>query len=60
MSLLSPSQVKETFPWMNTAGVALASHGEFISVQSGQNLAAVLLSLSSHSSFGNWMGTSGR
>uniref|UniRef100_H3CDP4 FAD-dependent oxidoreductase domain-containing protein 1 n=1 Tax=Tetraodon nigroviridis TaxID=99883 RepID=H3CDP4_TETNG len=26
VSLLSPAQVKETFPWINTAGVALASH----------------------------------
>uniref|UniRef100_A0AAV2J625 FAD-dependent oxidoreductase domain-containing protein 1 n=1 Tax=Knipowitschia caucasica TaxID=637954 RepID=A0AAV2J625_KNICA len=27
VSLLSPSQVKEKFPWINTEGVALASYG---------------------------------
>lgn len=28
VSLLSPTQVKEKFPWINTEGVALASYGE--------------------------------
>lgn len=30
MSLLSPAQLKEKFPWLNTDGVALASYGEFM------------------------------
>lgn len=52
VSLLSPTQVKENFPWMNTTGVALASHGEFTHVQSVQELAAVLMSLRSYSRYG--------
>lgn len=30
MSLLSPAQLKEKFPWMNTDGVVLASYGELV------------------------------
>lgn len=30
MLLLSPAQLKEKFPWINTDGVALASYGEFM------------------------------
>lgn len=29
VSLLSPTQLKEKFPWINTEGVVLASYGEF-------------------------------
>lgn len=29
VSLLSPTQLKEKFPWINTESVALASYGEF-------------------------------
>lgn len=29
VTLLSPVQLKEKFPWLNTEGVALASYGEF-------------------------------
>lgn len=42
VSLLSPTQTKETFPWINIAGVALASHGEFTYIQPAQKLAAEL------------------